>query len=1123
MSPHKPKSPEPVKEKSSAKSDNNQFPIVGIGASAGGLEALEMFFTNMPKDSGMAFVVIQHLDPNHKGIMPELLQRISSMKVSQAADGLKVKQNCVYVIPPNKSLSILNGALHLFDPVETRGLRLPVDIFFRSLADDRQEQSIGIILSGMGSDGSLGLKAIKEKNGIVLVQDPASAKFDGMPRSATEAVIADIIAPAEELPARLIAFLKYVPALITDPDIDTKTQSNLDKIVILLREQSGHDFSQYKKNTLFRRIERRKGVHQIDKLHLYVRYLQENPKEVDILFKELLIGVTGFFRDAEVWAKLKETILPALMSELPDGHILRAWVTACSTGEEAYSLAIVFQEALEKMRKHRNLTIQIFATDIDHEAIEIARKGYFSRNIAVDVSPERLSRFFKVEGEGYSVITAIREMLVFAPQNVIKDPPFTKLDILTCRNLLIYLEPALQKKVITLFNYSLNQGGIMLLGTAETLGNHSEGFDEVDTRLKFFKRTVTPALHELIDFPSSFARTKKVAPKEIPPAKVTENLQTLTEQIILQRFAPASVLVNDKGDILFITGRIGKYLEPSAGKMNVNIYAMAREGLREVLANVFRKAMQSFDQVIVRNIKVGFDGGTQYVDITVQRIESPDSMRGNSIIVFTDVPGVDPDVANLSTGKRKSTGRVKDLEMKLQRSSEDLQSTREEMQTSQEELKSTNEELQSTNEELQSTNEELTTSKEEMQSLNEELQTVNVELQSKIGDFVLANNDMKNLLNSTEIATLFLDRELNVRRFTDSITEIIKLRKTDIGRPFTELASSLLYPEIDQQALQVLQTLIPVETAITTHDGRWFTVRIMPYRTLDDRIDGLVITFNEITIAKKLEFERKEANEALQKSEERFKKLFVEAPLGIAMIDSLTGHIYEVNPVFAKIAGRTMEEMAQIDWMSITHPDDVQEDLDNMVLLNAGKIDRFQMNKRYIHPDGTTAWINMTIAPLKVEDNAQPRHLCMIEDITGRKMAEEALVISETHYRRLFETSKDGLLILDAGTGKITDVNPFLIELLGYSKEQFIEKAIWEIGFLKDIVANKDKFLELQQKEFVRYEDLPLETADGRKINVEFISNIYSVNEIRVIQCQIRDITDRKLVEELLGKSKEVQ
>ena len=986
MSPRKPASIETSKAKAPVKTDSIQFPIVGIGASAGGLEALEQFFGNMPKDNGMAFVVIQHLDPTHVGIMPELLQRITQMKVFQATDSLKVKPNCVYVIPPNKSLSILNGALHLFAPVETRGLRLPVDVFFRSLADDRQEQSIGIILSGMGSDGSLGLKAIKEKNGIVLVQDPASAKFDGMPSSATEAVIADIVAPAEELPAKLISFLKFIPSIKTDPDLDNKTQSGLDKIIILLREQTGHDFLLYKKTTLFRRIERRKGIHQFEKIQNYVRYLQENPKEVDILFKELLIGVTSFFRDTEVWEKLRDRILPELISTLPNGHVLRAWVTACSTGEEAYSLAIVFQEALEKHRKQKNLTLQVFATDIDHDAIEIARKGYFSKNITADVSPERLSRFFKAEGEGYSVITAIREMVVFAPQNVIKDPPFTKLDLLTCRNLLIYMEPELQKKVIKLFNYSLNQGGIMLLGTAETLGNHKEGFEEVDPRLKFFKRTVSPALTELIDFPSSFVRSKREAPKEVPRVKSTESLQILTEQIMLQRFAPASVLVNDKGEILFITGRTGKYLEPPAGKTNVNIYAMAREGLREVLPNTFRKAMQSFDPVIVRNIKVGINGGTQYVDITVQRLESPEVISGNIIVVFTDVPAVIPEMTNLSTGKRKSTGRVKELAMKLQRSYEDLQSTREEMQTSQEELKSTNEELQSTNEELQSTNEELTTSKEEMQSLNEELQTVNVELQSKIGDFVLANNDMKNLLNSTEIATLFLDRELNVRRFTDSITEIIKLRKTDIGRPFTELASSLRYPEIDQQASQVLQTLIPIETAITTHDDKWFTVRIMPYRTLDDRIDGLVMTFNNITIAKKLELEVKTIN--------------------------------------------------------------------------------------------------------------------------------DALAISETRYHRLFETSKDGMLILDAGTGKITDVNPFLIELMGYSKEQFIEKAIWEIGFFKDIIANKDKFLELQQLELVRYENLPLESADGRMINVEFISNVYSVNEIRVIQCQIRDISDRKLTEE---------
>ena len=972
MTDRKPKSNETVKRTATfVQNEQSPFPIVGIGASAGGLEALEQFFGNMPKDSGMAFVVIQHLDPNHAGIIPELLQRITPLKVFQATDRLKVKANCVYVIPPNKSLSLLNGTLHLFDPVESRGLRLPVDFFFRSLADDQQNRSIGIILSGMGSDGSLGLKAIKEKNGIVLVQDPASAKFDGMPRSAIEAVIVDIVAPAMELPARLISFLTYIPAVKPDGDIDLKIISNLDKIIILIRDQTGHDFSMYKKNTLFRRIERRMGIHQIDKINTYVRFLQENKKEIDILFKELLIGVTNFFRDAAVWENLKENVISELMDETPHGHVLRAWVAGCSTGEEAYTLAIVFMEVQEKLQNHKNLTLQIFATDLEHDAIEIARRGVYSSNIAADVSPERLSRFFTPMTKGYTVNTAIREMVVFAPQNVIKDPPFTKLDILTCRNLLIYMQSDLQKKVIALFHYSLNPGGFMVLGTSESLGTESEGFSEVDSKLKIFKRSITLSEKALIDFPSSFSRPKRVTPEAGKPPKVVANIQTLADQFLLQRFTPASVLVNGDGDILYMTGRIDKYILPVAGKANYNIHVMAREGLRQGLPLALRKAMQSFEPILLPGVKIGTNGGTLYVDVTVQRVEKPDSVPVMIMIIFADVPAlVEPAVLKPVKGKRSSTGRVKALEIELQRSREDMQSTREEMQTAQEELKSTNEELQSTNEELQSTNEELTTSKEEMQSLNEELQTVNIELQSKVSDYIRANDDMKNLLNSTEVATLFLDRELNVRRYTDHVTKIIKLRNTDIGRPFTDLVSDLQYPEIGSHVVQVIKTLVSVETAIPTADGRWFNVRIMPYRTIDDHIDGLVMTFADITLA---------------------------------------------------------------------------------------------------------------------------------------KIAEKTLSISETRYRRIFESAKDGILILDEETGKIMDVNPFLIKLLGYSKEQFLEKAIWEIGFLRDLVANKDVFSELQEKEIVRYENLPLETADGRKINVEFVSNVYLVSGDKVIQCFIRE------------------
>ena len=958
------------------------FPIVGIGASAGGLEALEQFFGNMPKNSGMAFVVILHLDPTHTGMMPELLQRVTPMKVFQATDRFKVKPDCVYVIPPNKSLSLLNGVLYLFDPVIPRGVRLPIDIFFRSLAADRQGKSIGIILSGMGSDGSLGLKAIKEQNGIVLVQSPASAKFDGMPCSAIDAVTADIVAPAGELSTKLIDFLKLVPIVKTETDIESKSKSSLDKIIILLREQAGHDFSLYKKNTIFRRIERRKGIHQIDKIANYVRFCQENPKEVGILFKELLIGVTNFFRDTAVWEKLKESVLPELTNELPDGYVLRAWVPACSTGEEAYSLAIVFKEVLEKAKKHKKLTLQIFATDLDIDAIEIARNGFFSANIVADVSPERLSRFFTVDSEGYRVNKTIREMVVFAPQNVIKDPPFTKLDILTCRNMLIYMESELQKKLVTLFNYCLNPGGIMVLGTSETFGGNSAGFEEIDPNLRIFKRTITPLLNGLIDFPTSFKRIKTKAVENETPLKIVENIETLADHILLQRFAPASVLINYKGDILYMTGRIGKYLEPVAGKANLNIFTMARDGLSQVLPGAFRRAMQNFDPVVVRNIKVGANRGTIFADVTVQRIERPHSVRGMLMVVFSDVPAlVEQDLMNPKTGKGRSTGKQKELEIKLQRSYQDVQSIHEEMQTSQEELKSTNEELQSTNEELQSTNEELLTTKEEIQSLNEEMLTVNAELRRKIIDLEQGNIDLQNLLNTTEIATLFLDKELNIRKFTDNVINLIKIRNTDIGRPFTDQVSDLEYSEFAIHARKVLKTLITIEAIIQTKDGRWFSVRIMPYITLDDRIDGLVITFTDITVAKKLEIK--------------------------------------------------------------------------LEALNA------------------------------------------------------TLTVSEMRYRLLFESGKDGILILDAESGMILEINPFLIKLLGYSKEQLIEKAIWEIGSFKDISTNKDKFLELQQNTYVRYKDLPIETATGQKISVEFISNVYVIDQHKIIQCQIRCATDQ--------------
>lgn len=848
----------PIETKSSTV---KSFPIVGIGASAGGLEALELFFGNLPKNSGIAFVVIQHLDPYHVGIMPELLQRTTDMKVFQATDHLKVEPNHVYVIPPNKSMSILHGYLYLFEPAEMRGLRLPIDYFFRSLAEDLQERSIGVILSGMGTDGSLGLKAIKEKNGIVAVQDPLTAKFNGMPESAVNAVIVDVIASANELPEKLLSFLNINRERVKKTDIDEKAKTNLEKIFILLRAHTGHDFSLYKKPTVFRRIERRMNVHQIDKIANYVRFLQQNPKELEILFKELLIGVTNFFRDPLVWEKLKINILPDLFKQLPDRHVFRVWLAGCSTGEEAYSLAIILKETYDIIKPKKDFKFQIFATDIDIDAIDIARTGIFSPNISVDVSPQRLSQFFTKHENGFRVNSSIREMVVFAQHNLIKEPPFTKLDMLLCRNLLIYLEPELQNKLMNLFHYSLNNGGVMLLGSSESGNSQNYQFTPLDAKLKFYKRSAISTQIQMIDFPGSFNYSKEMKSSEEKSGKVLENIQSLTDQLVLQRFAPASVLINENGDILYITGRTGKYLEPSSGKANMNIYPMAREGLRNELPIAIRRAKQNYESVKLHNLKVGTNGGTQIVDVTLQRIEKPDALKGKIIITFSDVVVVSQGTNKKSKkGNQSKTVQEQELEIELKRANEELQSLREEMQTTQEELQSSNEEMQSTNEELQSTNEELSTSKEELQSLNEELQTVNIELQSKIGDILVANSDMKNLLNSTEIATLFLDKELKIRRFTDPVTKIFKLLPTDIGRPFNDLVNDLIYPEITDHAHEVLRTLVFKETEISTHDQRWFTVRIMPYRTLDEYIDGLVITFSDITKAKKLEAELTNAN-----------------------------------------------------------------------------------------------------------------------------------------------------------------------------------------------------------------------------------------------------------------------
>ena len=827
------------------------FTIVGIGASAGGLEALEQFFSALPANSGMAFVVIQHLDPNRLSMLPDLLQRSTTMPVRQAGNRMRVKPDCVYVIPPNKDLSILNGTLYLLVPGAPHGLRLPIDAFLCSLAGDRHERAVGVVLSGMGADGTLGLQAIRAQGGMTLAQAPNGAKFPAMPQSAINAETVDVVAPADELPKLIIERNQvHVPG---DSEEDTPSRSALDSICMLLRRQTGHDFAQYKKNTLYRRIERRFGLHRLAGIAEYVVFLQSNPQELDLLFKEMLIGVTSFFRDPGAWAFLQAEVLPGVLLSA-QGQMLRAWVAGCSSGEEAYTLAMAFREVLEELRPPGRVDLQIFATDLDPDAIARARQGCYPASIASDVSPARLARFFREDKGMYRVNQEIRQMVVFAPHNLTMDPPFTRLDIITCRNLLIYLGPELQKKLMPLFHYSLKPGGTLFLGSSESIGGFAELFSPIEAKARIYRREPIDPRALDVDFPTRHINDLPSNPPNISSNMPSSSLQSAADQLLLQKFSPAAVLTTAEGDVLFINGRTGKYLEPAAGKANWNIYAMARDGLRQELGIALPKALRTGEAVTVHDLTIGLPEDGLRIDLIVHPLGEPGMLQGMAMLVFRELPAAK--VAPRRSGnKRVDNVRFQEMAQALQSAREELQSVREEMQGSHEELKSANEELQSTNEELQSTNEELTTSKEEMQSLNEELQMVNAELQSKIDELSATSNDMKNLLNSTDIATVFLDSGLNIRRFTSQANALFKFLPGDVGRPLSDIAHRLDYPGLQGDAGEVLRTLVFSEKEIAGPDGSWYIVKILPYRTQENVIDGVVMTLIDISKAKHLEAE----------------------------------------------------------------------------------------------------------------------------------------------------------------------------------------------------------------------------------------------------------------------------
>lgn len=850
------------------------FPVVGLGASAGGLAAFEAFLDAMPAhaDTRMALVLVQHLSPDHDSMLAELVARHTTMEVKVVTDGMKIEPGCAYIIPPNRDMALFHGALRLIEPTGSRAQHRPIDYFFRSLATEQGERAIAIVLSGTGTDGTLGARAIKDNNGLVIVQESSSAEFDGMPRSALAAGVADLVLPPAEMPAQILEYLGHV----SSPEKRTEALAEgegLMTVCMLLRDHTGHDFSQYKSNTMARRIQRRMAIHRIEDIDSYVRLLREREEEIHELFRDLLIGVTSFFRDPEAFATLAEQVIPKLFADRSAADEVRIWVAGCSTGEEAYSIAILVQEHLESIE--RAFPVQIFATDIDGRAIEQARQGAFPGSIANDVSPERLERFFSHDptGDTYRIDKSVRDKIIFSEHSITKDPPFSRLDLLVVRNLLIYMDAALQRRLIPLFHYALKPEGVLFLGTAESLGDHAPLFTSVSRKWKVYRptnqRRAAKARWRPFSLPAAAEQGPVAGPRVRRQLAMTPaNLTAVLAQAVLQHVAPVAVLIDGRGEILYIHGRTGQFLEPAPGDPGMNILDMARAGLRRELTTAVHRAVTDNRPIRYAGLELDSNGERLAATVTVRPVE----LRGASapspplfLVVFEASEKGDSNAAPAPAVERlgdEDADSLSRLQRELRAKEDYLQSTLEELETSNEELRSSNEELQSVNEELQSTNEELETSKEEMQSVNEELATVNAELQSKVTDLSRVNNDMNNLLAGTGVGTLFVDHELRIARFTPSATQVINLIQSDVGRPVEHTVTNLVnYDRLVEDIQHVLDSLTTVDAEVQTKAGTWYLMRIRPYRTLANVIEGAVITFVDINLRKQAEAEVREAKQ----------------------------------------------------------------------------------------------------------------------------------------------------------------------------------------------------------------------------------------------------------------------
>jgi two-component system CheB/CheR fusion protein len=975
------------------------FPVVGIGASAGGLEAIQSFFEATPADSGMAFVVIQHLSPDHKSLMVELLSRKTEIPVQRAEDGMTVAPNQIYLIPPKKNLTLFHGKLLLHDQKPRGEINLPVDVFLRSLAEDQGEHAVGVILSGTGSDGTRGVRAVKEWGGLVMVQDADSAKFDGMPRAAASTGLADFVLPPAEMPAQLIACIRHPYATRQarkPPALGDET--GLTRLFSLLRAKTKVDFTYYKPSTIERRIERRIAVTQCADLDAYVRYAEQTPAEVVALYRELLIGVTSFFRDPPVMTLLRDRVLPELFERCTNRE-MRFWVAGCSTGEEPYTLAILAREVMEKMGIVRD--VKIFATDIDRNAVMKAGAGIYPESIAADLSPALLTKYFYLRGDTYQVARSLREMVVFAQHNLVKDPPFTRIDLVSCRNLLIYLQPNLQQQALSMFEFSLNPGGVLVLGTSETVGDQEHRFEPIDRKARIF-RAAGPASGRAAASPAVLTATADSCPAgDVGGFGPVFSGRARQHEHLLQRlldglgtYVPLAVAVNERLEILHTVGDPRGIFSLPSGRAVYDISRMVDRELAIPLATGIQKAFRTGEELAYSNLPLRTEDGNRTFRLRIRPLTGRRNDEPMVLVFFeriesvTDSAVAAPVEIDLDEETRQ---RVQDLEQELQFTRENLQATIEELETANEELQATNEELLASNEELQSTNEEL-------QSTNEELHTVNAEYQNKIIELTESQNDVDNLLASSRVGILLLDEDLHIRRFSPQIAQVFSLVDGDVGRPLKHLSHSLLDQDPLGLAIEVQRKGELREVQARTEDGRWYLLRVLPYRIGPGAFAGIVITLIDIS-------ERKAADEELRESEQRYRTL---ADNGLALIwtSGLDRKCDYFNKVWLEFTGRPLEQELGDGWTAGVHPDDLERCVETYV----SAFDRrepFSMTYRLRHHDGQYRWILDDGAPRFCDGGSFIGYIGHCFDITELVEAKAALGKSEEHHRHLYHLLAD--------------------------------------------------------------------------------------------------------------------